>query len=348
MKKMLLLLLVLMLALPAAMHAEEEKVLNILTWAEYIDYDDIIAPFEQETGIRIDYSFFDSNEEMLIKLDAVDAGTYDIILASDYAIDIARKQGMLRELDKGKIPNYQNINPIYLSQYYDLDNQYTVPYVAGHPLILYDPALVDIEIDGYESLWDESLRDDVVLIDDARVIIGIVLKTLGESFNVTDPELLQRAEEKLMALKPNVRVLSYDAQHLAMISGEAAIGFMFTPAVVWVQEERDGLEVVYPKEGMGFGIDNLFIPKNAPHPDNAHLFLDFILRPEIGKAIAENQAYMCVNRASYPLLSDEFKSNPALYIPSEVLGDTEYIEDIGTEPTAWMSTAWDKFKAALN
>ncbi|MCL1795980.1 MAG: spermidine/putrescine ABC transporter substrate-binding protein [Clostridia bacterium] len=343
MKKMLLLLLILLLASPVALHAEEEKVLNILTWAEYIDYEDIIAPFEQETGVKIDYSFFDSNEEMLIKLDAVDAGTYDIVLASDYAIDIARKQGMLKELDKGKIPNYANINPVYLSQFYDPDNQFTVPYVAGTPLILYDPAMIDVEIDGYESLWDESLRDSIVIIDDARNIIGIVLKTLGESFNVTDPALLERAEEKLMALKPNVRVLSYDAQHLAMISGEAAVGYMFTPAVVWVQEERSGLEVVYPKEGMGFGIDNLFIPANAPHPDNAHQFLDFILRPEIGKSIAENQAYICVNQASDPLLSDEFKSNPALYIPDEILGTPEFIQDVGEAQSLYIDI-WTRFK----
>jgi spermidine/putrescine transport system substrate-binding protein len=343
MKKLLLLALVLLLAIPAAAPAEEEKVLNILTWADYIDYDTLITPFEEEFGVTINYDYFDSNEEMLEKLEALNGGTYDIVLASDYAIDIARNEGLLQKLDMDKLPNYQHLNPVFLSQYYDPANEYTVPYYAGTPVILYDPAYVDIEITGYNSLWDESLRDSLVLIDDGRNIIGITLKSMGESFNVTDPEILAAASEKLMALKPNVRVLDYNRPDLPLVSGEAIAGYIFSAAAAWALDERPDLEIVYPEEGMGFGIDCLFIPVNAPHPDNAHLFLDFLMRPENGAVIAEFQASICVNLASEPLLSEEHKANPILYIPDEILGETEFIQDVG-EATPLFEEIWVQFK----
>lgn len=343
MKRLLPLLLVLLLALPAVAPAEEEKVLNILTWADYINGPTILEPFTAETGIKINYDFFDSNEEMLIKLQAMDGGTYDIILASDYIVDITRREGLMLPLDKEKLPNWDNIDPVFLGQFFDPDDEYTVPYIAGTPLIIYDPAMVDIEITGYESLWDESLRDSLVLIDDARNIIGITLKTMGKSFNETDEAVLAEASDKLMPLKQNVRVLDYNRPDQPMVSGEATVGYMFTPGIIWALEERPDLEVVYPVEGMGFGIDSLFIPVNAPHPDNAHAFLDFLLRPEIGVQIAELQAYVCVNRAAYDLLSDEYKSNPALYIPPEILGDTEFIQDVGDAQLIY-NDIWTKFK----
>ncbi len=343
MKRLLPLLLVLLLALPACVSAQEEPVLNILTWADYIDNASILKPFEQEYGIRINYDYFDSNEQMLEKLEALGGGTYDIILASDYIIDIARGLGLLQKLDKAKLPNYENIDPVFLNQFFDPDAEYVVPYIAGTPLIIYDPAYVDIEITGYNSLWDPSLKDSLVLIDDARNIIGITLKSMGESFNTTDPAILEEAGKKLLDLKQNVRVLDYNRPDQAMASGEAIVGYMFTPGIIWALEERPDLEIVYPEEGMGFGIDALFIPSKAPHPDNAHLFLDFLMRPEIAVNIAEMQAYINCNRAADDLLSEEFKSNPALYIPSEVLGETEFIQDVGDALPIY-DKIWTDFK----
>ena len=342
MKRLLPLLLALLLAAPAFALSEEEAVLNIFTWAEYIS-PSVLEPFTAETGIQINYSFFDSNEEMLTKLQAEGGGTYDIVLASDYIVDISRREGLMQPLDKAKIANWNNIDPRYRGQYFDPDDQYVIPYIAGTPLIMYDPARVDIEITGYESLWDESLRESLVLMDDGRNIIGITLKSMGESFNTTDPEILARAEEKLMKLQPNVRVLDYDRPDLPLVSGEATVGYLFTPAIIWAQEERPDLQVVYPAEGMGFGIDALFVPVNAPHPDNAHLFLDFLLKPDIGLSIALEQAYTCVNQEAYKLLPQEIKDNPALYIPAEIIGQPEYIMDVGdAEPI--FTEIWTKFQ----
>jgi spermidine/putrescine transport system substrate-binding protein len=326
-----------------ALAADEEPELNIFTWELYIDYDTMIAPFEEETGIRVNYTNFTSNEEMLAKLESVKGGEYDIVLASDYAIDILRNDGLLYKLDKALIPNFGNIDEAFQGQNFDPENEYTVPYAAGTPLIVYDERYVDIEITGYESLWDPALADSVVAMDDGRNIIGITLRTLGQSMNVKDPTILEQAREKLLKLKPNIRALNYDTPHNLMISGEATVGYMFTPQVVWAMDENPNLKLVYPKEGLGFGIDSLVIPVNAPHPANAHAFLDFALRPEIGAAIAEAQQYQNCNKAADPLLSEEYKSNPALYFPSELLEGAEYIEDVG-DVTPIYDEIWTAFK----
>ena len=263
----LLMAAVLALGLAACGKKADEKVLNIFTWATYFP-DDVLAEFTEQTGIKINYSVFQSNEEMLMKIQQ--GGDYDLVLASDYIIDIARSQDLLMKLDKSKIPNFKNINPAFQGKFYDENNEYTVPYSAGIPLIIYNPELVgDLEITGYEDLWNPALADSVVVMGDARNVIGITLKTMGKSFNETDPAVLDEAREKLLTLRPNIRALDYNTPYNLMLSGETSVGYMFTSQVLTVLNENPNFEVVFPKEGLGFGIDSCFIPAKAPHADNA-------------------------------------------------------------------------------
>ena len=181
---------------PRPAEGGEEKVLNIFTWATYFP-DDILAEFTEQTGIKINYSNFSSNEEMLMKLEA--GGEYDLVLASDYIIDIARGENLLAQLDQSKIPNFGNINPAFQGKFYDPENQYTVPYAAGIPLLIYNPDMVDFEVKGFEDLWNPAFADSIVVMDDARNVIGLTLKTLGKSLNETDPAVLDQAKEKLFS-----------------------------------------------------------------------------------------------------------------------------------------------------
>lgn len=321
---------------------DAKKELIIYTWADYIPQD-IIEEFEQATGITVTYTYFTSNEEMLTRLQAVNGGEYDLVLASDYIIDIARKEGLLQKLDKSKISTFGDIDPNMQGQYYDENDEYVVPYAAGTPLIIYDPAKVDIEITGYEDLWNPALKDSIVIMDDARNVLGITLKTMGESFNVTDPATIKAAGDKLLDLKPNIRALDYDTPYDKMISGETTVGYMFTPQVVWALDARPDLKVVYPKEGMGFGIDSFFIPSQAPNADSAHQFLEYILQGEVSARLSEFTMYInCVTTAK-EFLPEEYLSNQALYIPSDVLGNTEFIEDVGDATELYMDE-WTRFK----
>ena len=345
MKKIIAILITLCLMLPAAMsfaQAEEEKVLNVFTWETYID-DQTIANFEDLTGIDVVYSPFASNEDMLQKLQMNGGSEYDIVLGSDYALSILRKEGLLKELDKSLLTNYGNLNPKYLSQYFDPENTYAIPYAAGTPLIVYDPEAVDIEITGYEDLWNPALKDSIVIMNDARNVIGITLKTMGKSFNETDPEVLEDAKEKLMPLFQNIRAFDYDTPHQVLLSGDASVAYMFTPQVLWALDGNPNLKVVYPKEGMGFGIDALVVPANAPHPGNAHLFLNYLMEPQVAADVALAQLYLNPNQAAEALLPESYTQNPALFIPDEVLGKTEFIQDVG-ETESLYQEIWAEFK----
>lgn len=322
--------------------AEEEKVLHLFTWETYID-DDTIAAFEAETGIDVIYSPMESNDDMLLKISESGGTGYDLVLASDYALNILRKEGLIQPLQKDLLLNYSNLDAPFLNHYFDPDNDYVIPYTAGTPLIIYDPAQVSIEISGYEDLWNEALKDNVIMIDDARNVVGITLKTMGKSFNETDPAVLEEAKAKLMMLRPNIRAFDYNAPYTALINGEASVGYMFTSQLYFALMGNPDLKVVYPKEGLGFGIDGLVLSSQAKHVNNAHKFLDYLMRPEVAAHNAMWQGYLCVNKASLEFLSEEYLNNPALYIPDELLTNAEFIEDVGSTETT-MQEIYTQFK----
>lgn len=320
---------------------KEEAVLNIFTWENYFD-EGTLAEFTKASGIKINYSVFSSNEEMLMKLQASDGGEYDIVLASDYVISSARKEGLLQPLNKEKLTNWDNINPAYLNQYFDPDNVYSVPYTAGSPMIVYDPEQVEGEITSFSDLWDDQFEDGLWILNDARVIIGAVLRSLGYSYNTTDEAQLAEAAEKLNELKPNCRVLDYDMTYNYLASGEVKAAYLFTPYVVLTMMENPNLKAVFPEEGIGFGIDSIVIPKNAPHPEAAHQFINFYLQADTAKAVAEYQAYINTNQAADALIDPDFLSMSPFHIPEELYADKEYVEDIG-EAAAKYQEIWTNF-----
>ena len=347
MKKYFIVLIVLLIILFPSCSKDEKSEdngeLNIFTWDGYFPQE-VLDGFTESTGIKLNFSHFESNEEMLTKLEAVNAGDYDIIIASDYIIDIARnKGGLLKELDKSLIPNFDNLEPGYLNQYFDPNNVYTMPYGPGTPLIVYDPSRVDFEIKGFNDLWNPKLKDSLVLIDDARVLIGMALLSMGESMNTQDVATIEKAGEKLIELKPNIRLLSYNNLQTAILSGEATAGYMFTTQSSSAISENPDLKIVYPEEGMGFGIDSMFIPLNAPNSNNAHTFMNYLLDPEVSAKVATGVMVPCVNKESAAFLPSWYTSNGALFIPSEELTKTEFITDVGSA-TEVFDRVWTNFK----
>ena len=342
MKRIAALILAALLALCTFALAEEDKTLNLFTWYDYIDAD-TIAAFTERTGIAVNFQTFGSNEEMLLKMQAGGTAEYDLVLASDYVISAGAKQGLWQPLDRSALTNWENLNPDYLDQYFDPENVYSVPYTVGSPMIIYDPDRVEGEITSFADLWDEQFADSLWLIDDARVMIGEVLKSLGYSYNTTDPDQLAEAAAQLEKLVPNVRMLDYDMSYNYLTSGEARAAYLFTPFVVLSMMENPNLVAVYPSEGIGFGIDSLVIPADAPHPGNAHLFLNYLLEPEVAAAVAEYQCYINPNQAADALLSPDFAAMAPFHIPEELLATKEYVEDLG-ENESLFQDVWTNFQ----
>lgn len=351
MKKVFCLLLALMAlgtcALAETVNATDEAVLNIFSWEGYIDYTTVLKPFEDETGIKVNYATFSSNEEMYEKLSAVDGGDYDIILASDYMLNTVRKAGLMQKFDPAIVTNYSNLNEDFTHQFFDPDNEYVIPYMSGIPLIVYDPSVVQIEINGFNDLWDASLADSLGLIDDPRVTLGMVLLSMGQSMNTTDDAVLAEAAEKLEALKPNIHVLEYENLHNYLISGDISVAYTFTPFVAMALDANPDLKVVWPEEGLGFGIDGCFIPVNAPHALNANLFLEYLLRPEVAAVCAEWQYYCSPNAAALEVISDWYKENPVFNGIYERIGDAEYVLNLSPEDEQKFQDIWTSFKLSL-
>lgn len=318
--------------------------LNLYTWDGMFPQE-ILTGFEAETGIQINYSNFSYDEDMLAKLEETKGGDYDLVFADDYIIELVIQEGLAQKLDTSRMENYDKLNPVFMSQFYDPQNEYTIPHGAGIPLLVYDPALTDVEITGYEDLWDPALEDNIALTANYRVINGIALKTMGESYNTEDLDVIRAAGDRMMELAPNIRVINDSNTQDFVISGEAAVGFLYTSQVSLAMSSRPDLKIVYPEEGLGFGIIAGFIPSEAPNADAAYAFLDYINRPENAAACFEFLGYYCSNKAAEEYISEEMKE---LLVLPEDASEGEIIQNISQEAEALHAAIWDEFRNACD
>ena len=319
----------------------DSKELVLYTW-EGMFPQEILDGFEEETGIKIVYSNFDTDETMLEKLSMAKGGDYDVVIADDYIIQNAIEEGLVEKLDTSRLSGWDNINPLYQGQFFDPDNEYTVPYGAGIPLIVYDPDMVDIDIKGYSDLWDPSLEDSVALIGNYRVLNGITNLTLGQDFNDQDVDDIKKTGEKLLELAPNVRLIQDDNTQNALLNGEASVGFLYTSQVTAALQENPDLKVVYPEEGLGFGVIGMFIPSQAPDNDEAYQFVDYILQPENAAKCFDYIGYYCTNKAADSLLE-----NQDLVVPDAVTEGFS-VENVSAEAEEQYNKNWTEFKAACD
>ncbi|MBQ2867284.1 MAG: spermidine/putrescine ABC transporter substrate-binding protein, partial [Firmicutes bacterium] len=312
--------------------------MNLFTWDGMFPQE-VLDDFEAETGIRIYYSNFDTDEAMLAKLEETQGGDYDLVIADDYIIELAIAEGLVQKLDKSKISTYEHLNPLYMGQFYDPADEYTIPWGAGIPLIVYNPALTGFDLTGYEDLWNPALEDNLALIGNYRVLNGITLKTMGESMNVDDVAKIEAAGEKLKALAPNVRVISDSNTQDFLISEEVAAAFMYTSQVNLAMTSRDDLKICYPKEGLGFGIMAAFVPSQAPNADAAHQFLDYLNRPEVAAKCFEYLGYYCTNKAAEEHISEAMYD---LLVVPETVTEGEIIQNISQEGEDAHAKVWNE------
>ncbi len=322
---------------------KETKELNILTWAGYVP-DEIVSNFELENGIKVNYSNFSTNEEMMAMLQN-QKNQYDIVICSDYIIDVMVKEGgLIQKLDKSQIPNFKNIDPGYQSKYYDKDNEYTVPYAGAAAILVYDSAQVDFPVTSYNDLWNESLEKKVVLLNSDRDIIGLTALSMGYSVNETDEAKLNEIQDKMMSLRKNVVSFDADTPFNAIINGDASVGFMFPSQAIAAKAEVPTVEVAFPEEGITFYIDNIVVAEGAPNRVNAYKFIDYVLDGQVSAQISMLINYPSTNTAATPFLSEEFKSNPAINIPPDIMKKASIFEDLG-DATVIYDKIWTEFKS---
>ena len=327
--------------------SELAKELHVYNWSEYID-PQIYADFEEEFGVHVVEDTFASNEELLAKLQAGAAG-YDVIVPSDYMVEIMIEEGLLAKLNHDNISNIKNIDPKFANPPYDPGTVYCVPYQWGTTGIGYNADEFDEAPDSWAYLFDPAVASEYAgqftMLNDSRESMGAALKYLGYSLNTTDEAQLTEARDLLIQQKQ--WVYAYDSeQYEDLISADETLmahgwsGDFFMAAV---EDER--IWYAIPQEGGVIWADNLCIPNTASSQYTAEVFINYLLRPEVGAAISNFTWYASPNAAATEFIDAEILEEPAIYPPPEVMEKLEWIEDVG-EATPLYERMWTEVKAA--
>lgn len=320
-----------------------DRTLTIYNWGDYVD-PELLERFEEETGIKVIYQTFDSNEAMMTKIEQ-GGTTFDVSVPSEYAISKMNAEGLLLELDHTKLPNLKYIDPRFMNLSFDPDNAYSIPYFWGTVGIVYNPELVGgLTFSSWDDLWDERLRNQILLLDGAREVMGMGLNRLGYSLNDTNESHLQEAKAKLLEMTPNVKAIVGDEIKMLLANEEAAAGLVWSGDASEIMDENDKLDYVVPEEGSNLWFDNMVIPKTARNIEGAHQFINFMLDPEVAAQNAEYVGYSTPNKAALALLPEEISGDERFYPNEELTGKLEVYDNLGKKMLAHYNELFLEFK----
>lgn len=349
-----------MLAAPSAF-AAEEKVLNIYNWSDYIA-EDTIANFEKATGIKVNYDVFDSNEVLEAKLMAGNTG-YDVVVPSGSFLERQIKAGIFRELDKGKLTNYGNLDKAILKRVakHDPHNAHAIPYMWGTTGFGYNIKMVEERMPNAPvDSWDMLFKPEVVakfadcgvtFLDAAGEVFPAALQYLGRNPNSEKKEDLDAAVKLIMAVRPYIKYFHSSQNINDLANGEICVAMGWSGDMLIARDRADeagkGVEIAYtiPKEGANIWFDLLAIPADAKHPDNAHKFLNYIMEPEAVAAISNYVFYANANAASTPYVDDDVKQDPGIYPTAEAKKNLFPSVVNSAKFDRLMNRAWTKIKS---
>ncbi|WP_159716435.1 ABC transporter substrate-binding protein [Geminicoccus flavidas] len=302
--------------------AQEDQV-NIYNWDTYIG-SDTLAEFTDATGISVRYDLYASSDELFGKLREGNPG-YDVIFPSNNYVERMVAGDMLMPLDHALVPNLKNIAPAFANPSYDPGLKYGAPYTYSLLVIGYRRSAVAEPPTSWAAVFGPDAPVGRVSLPNETDLVRVALKSLGKSLNTEDPADLKAAEELLLEVKRRgvVKMFAPDTGQDLLLSGEVDIAVDWMGDLRQVMAEDDDLNFVVPSEGTVLGIDCMCIPKGAPHPAAAHAFIDFVLRPEVHAAIAEEIQYAIPNQPAVELLPAETRDDPQVYPPADVLAKSE-------------------------
>lgn len=321
--------------------------INLFVWTEYIPQD-ILDCFGLVYGLQVNREEFSSNEELYAKLKAGASG-YDIVHPSDYIINVMIRDGLLQPLDTARLPNLKNIDPEYLQLYGDRA-AYVTPYQVGSQAIVYDSERVPNPPQSWADLWQPEYAGHLVFVDDSRVIIGMALLTLGYSVNATDPAQLAEAEARLKELIPNVKLFDSDSPKTALIAGDADLGIVWNGEAFLAQREKPSIQYVFPAEGAITFEDGFGLTTDAPHPDAAYAWMNYVLQADVAWLLLQDFPYTVPNRAAleyaqanHPDVYAAYADSIITNTPAATLLAGHRVEDVG-EALQYYDRIWTEAK----
>lgn len=323
--------------------------LNVYNWGLYISDGsdgglDVNKEFEDLTGIKVNYTTYDTNESLYAKIKSGGAD-YDVIVPSDYMIGKMASEGLLAKLDYANIPNASMIGEQYKSRDFDPNNDYSVPYTWGVVGIIYNKTMVKGTIDSWSALWDEQYKGNVLMFNNSRDAFAIAFKKLGLSMNPSTQEEIDKAAAELKKQKPIVQAYVMDEIFDKMEGGEAALAPYYAGDAITMMKENPDLDFVIPKEGTNYFVDALCIPASSANKEAAEMYINFMCETQIALANCEFIGYSTPQVEAEKLLPDELKNSPIMYPSDEVLKNTETFNVLPEEINKAMDEAWSDVKS---
>lgn len=321
----------------------KKPTLHVYTWADYIK-PELVRRFEKEHGCRVVIDTFDSNEAMYAKLKAGATG-YDLLTPSSYMVKLLQDQGMLQDLDPALLPHIANVDPDYLRIAMDPEMKHSVPYMLTNTGL----GWLRNRVPDFEPSWGvfdrEDLRGRMTMLNDMRETLGAALKFLGYSLNATSEVELAAARDVVIRWKKNLAKFENEQYKTGLASGEFTVVHGYNGDILQVMEANEAIAFAIPKEGTSISCDDLVIPKTAKEVLLAHAFINFLHDPEVAAENTEFLGYLCPNAAAYPLMSEEIRQNPSIFLEPEIRARSEIIGDVGGA-LAIYTRMWDQVKAA--
>ncbi|WP_246616448.1 extracellular solute-binding protein [Thaumasiovibrio subtropicus] len=313
------------LASVSFVQAEE---LYFYNWSEYIPAE-VLQEFQKETGIKVIYSTYESNETMYARLKTHGSG-YDLVVPSTYYVSKMRNEEMLQKIDKSQLSHFAELDPNYLNKPFDPGNDYSIPYIWGATGIGVNRDFEDGNpVNAWAGLWNEGFEGQLMMMDDAREFFHIGLRKLGYSTNTTNETEIRAAYEELKKLMPNVLVFNSDFPANPYMAGEVSLGMLWNGSAYMARQDGANVDIIWPEDGAIFWMDSLAIPAQAKNVEAAHKMIDFLLRPENAAKIALEIGYPTPVKGAVSLLPDEFKNDQAIFPPQDVLDKGEWQDDVG-------------------
>lgn len=332
-------------AMPKFASAAEEKKLNFYNWDTYIG-ETTLDDFKAATGIEVKMDLFADNSELFAKLRGGNPG-YDVIVPSNDWIPRMVAGNMLQELDHSKIPNMANLFPRFLDEPFDPGRKYSVPYMWGTIGIGYRKSKVSSVPDSWKVLYDsDEYAGKIALLSDCGTMLSCALKYLGYSANSTDKAENEAAAELIIKQKKNIKSFAEDNGQDLLASGEVDITMEYNGDIAQLMTEDDDVGFVLPKEGGIIWEDTLAIPVGAPHPENAHAFINYIYEPEANQLITDYIQYATPNKAGFDLMPEEYQTNPAIFPPEEAIAASETAAYLGEDVVQMREELCTKINAA--
>ncbi len=326
--------------------AVNNKTLYFYNWSEYVP-SGLLNQFTKETGIKVIYSTYESNESMYIKLKTYTDNAYDLIVPSTYFVAKMSKEGMLQKIDKKKLSQFKNLDPNLLHKSFDPNNDYSIPYIWGATGIGINSDIIDPKkVSSWSDLWKPEYKNKVLLTDDAREVFQMALLKLGYSGNTTDPKLIKAAYEELKKLMPNVMAFNSDNPANPFLQGEIDLGMLWNGSAYVARQSGAPIQFIWSKEGGIFWMDSLAIPSNAKNVEGAIKLIDFLLRPDIAAKVAQKIGYPTPNLLAKQQLPIEVIKNNTLYPDEEILKNGEWQDDVGNSNILYESY-FQKLKSGL-